>query len=273
MTQQNDAAPQSSECENSSKSTCSGNEIPNWAEGLKEPEFKIKLKNYRFKKDKEDKRSFFVGRDKERLKLKNILESNWNSGGAYLVAGYRGVGKTEFVKKTLCEYEDSIGDKSKDKNQRAFFSFTKRDEAKKAKKVLQVHVSLGNEKRLDSTLVLSDVVSLMFEEFKCKNKLLLYNWSLLVPLFILFFLLLFSVLGQLFPSFVLLTNVFSESKAGNLFRWVYSLSVILTVIWCFGSFLKYRLSPAVKIHYRLLHLLTNMTYSSEKNYGAGFKGI
>ncbi len=259
MTQQNDVAAQSAEKEQLSEST------PEWAEGLKEPEFKIKLKNYRFKKDKEEKGEFFVGRDKEKRKLKNILESSWssNSGGAYLVTGYRGVGKTEFVKEVLDAYENTVeGNEA-----------NKANETKKAKKVLQVHVNLGNEKRLDSTLVLNDIVSLMLEEFKWKNNGELFFFSIMVPILVLFFLVLSPVLGQKLSAFIPLSNVFSESEAGNLFRWVYLLSVILTFAWCLVSFLKYYLGPTLKIYRRLSRLLINMTHSSEKSQGAHFKGV
>ena len=77
---------------------------PEWAENLKEPEFTIKLENY---KRKNNNQKPFVGREKEMLKLIDILKFNWSydGGGAYLVTGYRGVGKTEFVKKTLDKYK------------------------------------------------------------------------------------------------------------------------------------------------------------------------
>jgi len=276
--QQNETVSQSSGRTDSSRSTVAGNDVPKWADSLKEPRFIIELENYRLRKNDSE---FFVGRDKEKLKLKNILESNWNSGGAYLVAGYRGVGKTEFVKTALDEYECSV----KLKNKWTLDNFTKRDKDKKPKRVLQVNISLGNEKRLGSMQVLNDVVSLMFEGFNnsCRKKLLLCRWLLVFPLLFLGLLLLsalelFPILGNPLSAFmrlfVSLGDPLSELEARNLFQWIYKWSIILTVIWCFGKLWNiYDLNSSLKIHRRLSHLLTNMSHSSEKSHGTNFKGI
>lgn len=69
----------------------------------------IELNNYSFfhsptSIDKIDSR--FVGRKKLMDRLKNLLNNSETKSGAYLVTGYRGVGKTSLVNKVLAEVAD-----------------------------------------------------------------------------------------------------------------------------------------------------------------------
>lgn len=228
---------------------------PDWAQNLIEPHFKIKLKNYQLRRNDG---KYFIGRSEERHKLLDILKSNWNKGGAYLVAGYRGVGKTEFVRTTLDKYENNI----------------KHDN--KAKKILRVNISLGNEKRLDSMLVLNDVVSLMLEEFKEKHKNIfkLYTWLKTI--------LLLAITISLLSALELIQNFDQPlSTAINLFTFQsYSLDETIIKNIFLGSLLlstliilKWRSSNSIKIYRLLARLLTNMTHSSENSQSASFSGF
>lgn len=52
----------------------------------------------------------FVGRKKIVEKLKTLLTQNKSNSGAYLVTGYRGMGKTSLVNKVLTEIKGNISD-------------------------------------------------------------------------------------------------------------------------------------------------------------------
>jgi hypothetical protein len=70
---------------------------------LELPDYEYYHKPYDIKKPK----SFFVGREKIAEHFLNILR-NSSKSGAYLVTGYRGMGKTSFVNRVLERYENSI---------------------------------------------------------------------------------------------------------------------------------------------------------------------
>jgi len=264
MKQGNATASQQPECTDSSNSTSSVGNDQKWVENLEEPRIRIKLGNYQFRNNGS---GFFAGRDTEKNKLKDILDSNWNTSGAYLISGYRGVGKTEFVNTTLEEYEKNDNKSTKNRT------------------ILKVRISLGNEKRLDSTLVLNDIVSLMLEELKekFKLKLLVYRWLPVFPIITLIFLFvstleLLPIFGQplsaLVKLFIPLKNGLDESVVRTFFQHSLLFGVILTGFWqCIKSVHIFGLSPILKIQLRLSHLLMNMNHSSEKSHGMNFKGI
>ncbi len=94
-----------------------------------------------------DKSSKFIGREQELLKFIDVLEETKNGGGAFLVSGYRGAGKTRFVNRALLNY-------IKPKNK------------KKKTNVIDVKINLGNDTRLDSKTILSDMATLLREKVK-----------------------------------------------------------------------------------------------------------
>lgn len=71
----------------------------------------IEIPDYKFNhhplgesiEDEDSKR--YIGRDKIRSQFLSYLE-NGSKKGAYLISGYRGMGKTSFVKKTVSEYKE-----------------------------------------------------------------------------------------------------------------------------------------------------------------------
>ncbi|GAB6042071.1 hypothetical protein JCM17961_27470 [Endothiovibrio diazotrophicus] len=69
-----------------------------WAIPL--PRFHFHHEPYR----RESSHSNFFGREELCNKFLSVLKHSQNSSGSYLVAGYRGVGKTSFVKKVLEDY-------------------------------------------------------------------------------------------------------------------------------------------------------------------------
>lgn len=71
-------------------------------------DIKIELQDYSFfhspnEMDMEDRR--FIGRKQIREKLKTFLRNNETSSGAYLVTGYRGMGKSSVISKVLSEIQ------------------------------------------------------------------------------------------------------------------------------------------------------------------------
>ncbi len=44
---------------------------------------------------------FFIGRERERKRLELLIEQSESPSGAYLIAGYRGMGKTSMVDKVI----------------------------------------------------------------------------------------------------------------------------------------------------------------------------
>lgn len=76
----------------------------------------IELQDYKFfhspfGKTKPDNR--FIGRNKVLNRLKNILENSDTRSGAYLVTGFRGMGKTSLVRKAIREIIDANDEKKK----------------------------------------------------------------------------------------------------------------------------------------------------------------
>ena len=72
----------------------------------------LELPNYRFNHNpvegsdvKKDSNEIFLGREKIEQNFLTILK-NGSSNGSYLVTGYRGMGKTSFVKRVLSKYKD-----------------------------------------------------------------------------------------------------------------------------------------------------------------------
>jgi len=78
----------------------------------------IGLSDYRFchnasHPDPETHKDLFVGREKVKERLKMLLVNTENASGAYLVAGYRGMGKTSLVERAIAESNDNIANQSK----------------------------------------------------------------------------------------------------------------------------------------------------------------
>lgn len=78
-----------------------------WAVPL--PHFHFHHEPYR----RESSHSNFFGREELCDKFLSVLKNSQNSSGSYLVAGYRGVGKTSFVKKVLEDYRMGRADFSR----------------------------------------------------------------------------------------------------------------------------------------------------------------
>ena len=73
------------------------------------PDIFLELPNYKFHHHPIDSfRQKFFGRKLVRQQLLNILKSSDKNRGAYLVTGYRGMGKTSYVRKAIAEYKDHL---------------------------------------------------------------------------------------------------------------------------------------------------------------------
>lgn len=110
----------------------------------------IPLENYKRQHSplspRSEKTDLFIGREKEVDALHEILNSTKESRGSYLVAGYRGVGKTSFVNEVLSRYRIEN------------------------KHLLSININLGNETKLDAKTVMSDMVSQLLTKFEYKSK-------------------------------------------------------------------------------------------------------
>lgn len=80
----------------------------------------IELPDYKYhhhpidgKNDSKDNKEVFVGREGIAEKFLSIL-LNGAPNGAYLVTGYRGMGKTSFVKRVLANYKEKAQDKNEE---------------------------------------------------------------------------------------------------------------------------------------------------------------
>ena len=112
-----------------------------------ELEIKIELENFQYSSasddyDKNKRLTNFLGRKREKDRLLDRLEQGKSHGGSFLIAGYRGVGKTRFVKEVI--------DVLKEKN----------------KKLIAVRINLGNDGDLTSKSVLFNMVYLLHNELR-----------------------------------------------------------------------------------------------------------
>ncbi len=72
------------------------------------------IDDYRFYHGTTDQNNpFFIGRGRERERLKLLLEQSASSSGAYLIAGYRGMGKTSLVEEVIKELNKNDPNKFK----------------------------------------------------------------------------------------------------------------------------------------------------------------
>ncbi len=103
--------------------------------------------------------SRFVGRDMIMKQLYELLIHTNKDRGSYLVAGYRGSGKTSLINRVINRYESYVKDK-------------------KRKKLIIAKINLGHDEILDARHVLFNIVSVLKHEFnncykkekeKCKN--------------------------------------------------------------------------------------------------------
>ena len=84
----------------SSASKEKGSILKTWAIPL--PFFHFHHEPYR----RESSHKNFIGRNELSKKFLAIMRNSQNSSGSYLITGYRGVGKTSFVKKVLEDYKN-----------------------------------------------------------------------------------------------------------------------------------------------------------------------
>lgn len=117
----------------------------------KELEISIPLENFSYSGAENDQcaqsgLSKFFGRAKEKSRLLDHLKKGKRRGGSFLVAGYRGAGKTRFVSEVLCEYEKESG------------------------KFIEVRVNLGNDGDLTSKSVLFNMVYLLNNALRTRKQ-------------------------------------------------------------------------------------------------------
>ncbi len=135
------------------------------AHSLLIPLHNFKLHHDTFNKDdrkddgKQDKA--FIGRDEIFEQLCELLLHTKNNRGSYLIAGYRGSGKTSLINQVLIRYKSKLETDKKDKK-------NKKD---KKKKVIIAKINLGHDEILDARHVLFNITSVLKHEFNhCYKK-------------------------------------------------------------------------------------------------------
>lgn len=125
--------------------------------------------------------SFFIGREEPKRKFLSILKNSHDGRGSFLIAGYRGAGKTAFVNHVLEEYEEN----SQDNQEKWYKKLLKIFKVKE--KIIRINVNLGNDDQLETKKILCDLVRLLHkktnEYFKLKKT---FRWTA-ATVFILFF--------------------------------------------------------------------------------------
>ena len=118
----------------------------------KDVDFEVELEGFRSaysESSKNKKDYYFLGRKNLLKRLTDHLVNGHK--GSYLIAGYRGVGKTRFVEEALkCAKEESARKKCEDSRN-----------ISERKYLLDVHINLGSDNKLDSRTVLFNIVSLL----------------------------------------------------------------------------------------------------------------
>jgi len=94
--------------------------------------------------DQEEEKDKYTGRSAIEKKILNILKFG-KDNGAYLVTGYRGMGKTSFVKKAINEYREECKEKVIEIN--LSLAQTKLSEEDILKQIIQSLISKGEENR------------------------------------------------------------------------------------------------------------------------------
>lgn len=231
--------------------------LMNDKENFKEVEIRIPLPGFDFQRkgslhDELHNPHAFIGRDKEKKRLLNILLQTKKSGGSYLVSGYRGVGKTRFVSEVLAHYKSKIANE-KSKDQRI---------------LLDVHLSLGSDNNLDARTVFTNMITLLHHKFTEHNngRIVLFNglWFILASLPAFFFL-----------SFVyIMKGSFGFDGVSDYFPLSLMVSppvsyIILLFIMFLPVILFKRFKTKCEFQYRLHSLIRDMRYSREMK--AGFK--
>lgn len=126
------------------------------AQIAEELEISIQLKNFSYSGVENDHcvqsgLLRFFGRAKEKSRLLDHLREGKGRGGSFLVAGYRGAGKTRFVYEVLCDYEKEKG------------------------KFIEVRVNLGNDGDLTSKSVLFNMIYLLNNQLRDRHLIQILN--------------------------------------------------------------------------------------------------
>ena len=107
----------------------------------KEMEITIPLRNFKYSGSL-DQNPKFLGRSYEKKRLLDHLTCEKNQSGSFLIAGYRGVGKTSFVNEVLKQYRDEKGE------------------------FIEVRINLGNERDLSSKTALFNMIYILHTELR-----------------------------------------------------------------------------------------------------------
>lgn len=137
----------------------------------------IPLQNFQFRHDtyssetdrKDELQSDFIGRDNLVNQLGKLLSNTERKRGSYLIAGYRGSGKTCLINRVINKYKEG------------------------RKKVIFAKINLGHDGVLDTRHVLFNIISVLNHEFKVSHEKI----PRILPL-------LFSVPLLIFCCFILL---------------------------------------------------------------------
>lgn len=185
----------------------------------------LELPDYKFKHDiiKESDRQEFVGRNEIQNRLYAYLDTESKSG-AYLITGYRGMGKTSFVNRVIHRYEKEYKDK---KIRRIEISFAQ-------KNMQELDVLRQIVKGIRDSLFNKETLGRNHHMFFHKNVFSLKSLPVFISIifcFILFSLYLFNSLKFDYETGLLrfIHSFFESGKTGRDFD--FFISIILTSIF------------------------------------------
>jgi len=199
----------------------------------------------------------FVGRKKLIAKLSDLLKNNFNRG-SYLIAGYRGSGKTYLIEKVLNDFR------------------------KDNEKVLVIHVNLGDNSQLTPLTIYYSIANILRDEILSNiNNVRVNTSSSANAKLIAFFNTLFNpivrikniVLGAtIFFSFLIPISLYfagdNNQKYEQILEWIqYSLMFMMpisAVLWVIGVLRHPIFSSLTKIN----HLLEGMSNEISENQNA-----
>jgi len=211
-----------------------------------------------------DSPHLFIGRDNLVNQLKQLLISTKETRGSYLIAGYRGSGKTSLINRVIDQYKKKMGEE----NNRV---------------ILNIEINLGHDAVLDTRHVLFNITSVIKSKLDSlvaqKKK---WYWDIL-----LFFLASPVILWTLISGFKLLDSdiklKYLEDMFGSL---IYSptpifISILLVILAKFFNglwdslfgILAFDFKKPIKARkiFNLIRITNSLynriAYSSEKNWG------
>jgi len=205
----------------------------------------------------------FIGRKHINNKIVSILKSTKEGRGSYLIAGYRGVGKTAIFKRAYYEYSEA----RKLKEEGLFKCCIRRLSHKTSIPIL-LKINLGNRKQLDSKNIyyaIANILKSELDDVTCGSDV---------------FRCIFTVISAILLTLLLVANLFFHQAIPNIFIPFYSTGIscflllfIISILTLFMAiFLSCRAKHPISKLNKLIERLENEV-SHNQSVGAKSTGI